>query len=85
MTKWRVLARHKWVAGATITESINEENQDIRRYTATVHGWKNFKIYEGDPKDIDVNKIVEKVREIRDRIESGDVTIFTENTIIATS
>jgi len=32
MRKWKILARHKWVAGAVITESVNDDN--IRRFTA---------------------------------------------------
>lgn len=43
MTTFRVLARHKWVAGATITESVrrdsatDENGVSIRRFTFIIH------------------------------------------------
>lgn len=78
---WRVLARHNnWVRGATITESING---DVRRFTATVDGWRNFFIYEGPPgSDVGV-KVQTKVREIRDRIRAGDDKVFNEFTRVS--
>lgn len=82
MRQWRILARHKWVSGATITESVNESDRDVRRFTATIRGWRNFQIYEGNPRSIDVNRIAHKVREIRDRIDSGDELVFQEDTKI---
>ncbi|GAH70952.1 unnamed protein product, partial [marine sediment metagenome] len=42
----KILARHRWVVGATITESLVDEDRNIRRFTATIRGWRNFKIYE---------------------------------------
>jgi hypothetical protein len=69
----RILARHRWVDGAKITESISEDGR-VRRFTATIRGFRNWRIYEGpDPK---VPKIIEKIREIRDRIDSGDESVF---------
>jgi len=69
----RILARHHWVDGATITESISKDG-DVRRFTATIRGFRNWRIYEGpDPK---APKIIEKIREIRDRIDSGDESVF---------
>ncbi len=65
----RILARHCWVDGATITESISKEGK-VRRFTATIRGFRNWRIYQGpDPK---VPKNIEKIREIRDRIDSGN-------------
>ncbi len=81
--KMRILARHKyWVSGATITESISEDSL-TRRFTATIRGWQKFLIYQGDlyeqdNSEIIVQKIVSTVRKIRDRIDSGDESVFNE-------
>jgi len=70
----KILARHGWVVGATITESLVDEDRNIRRFTATIRGWRNFKIYEGN--DIDTDFIINKVKEIRNKIDAGDETVF---------
>lgn len=81
--KYKKIASHKdWVSGATITES-RKKNGDTR-FTATIEGWRNFKIYEGKPSDEISKKVQEKVREIRDRLKSGDESILNENTSIET-
>ena len=69
----RILARHKRLDGATITESVSKDGT-IRRYTATVRGWRAWKIYEGP--DWNLPDVIAKVREIRDRIDSGDESVF---------
>lgn len=72
----RILARHKrWVEGATISESVNEDGSK-RRFTATIRGWQNWKIYEGNA--ISAKGIIQKVLAIRDRIDKGDETVFYE-------
>ena len=76
--KFKRLAVHNWVAGAKITESVEREFGNIRRFTATIRGWQNWVIYEGDGKNSDPDSIIAKVIEIRDRIDSGDETIFKE-------
>ena len=68
----------KWVVGSAITESINTENDKIRRYTATIRGWRGWKIYEGQVFPELPHFLFEKVREIRDRIDKGDETVFHE-------
>jgi len=70
----KILARHRWVVGATITESLVDEDRNIRRFTATIRGWRNFKIYEGN--DVDTDFIINKVKEIRNKIDAGDETVF---------
>ena len=75
-TSWQVIARHKWVSGATITESCSDDNQ--RRFTATVRGWTGFKIYEGKIYSGMAQAVMDKVITIRDRIDAGDETVFTE-------
>lgn len=81
---WKIIARHKWVSGATITESyLDDPKQNIRRFTATIRGWNNWKIWEGDPsagKDMGnrAAQVVKRVQEIRDRIDAGDQSIFME-------
>ena len=82
MKKWVVLGRHHWVCECTITESYLKDNDSIRRFTATIKGWRNFKIYEGTISHNTIQKIIAQVRYIRDRIEKEDESIFTENTMI---
>jgi hypothetical protein len=78
--RFRVLARHNdWVHDCTVTESIANENGAVRRFTATILGWQGFRIYEGITCQQLVNDIIAKVRNIRDRIEAGDESVFTEN------
>ena len=68
----KILARHKWVDGAVITESAGDYG--IRRFTATIRGWKNWKIYEGT--SWNVKEIIKTVQSIRDRIDAGDDSVF---------
>lgn len=81
--KWEVLARHKWVAGATITESamVNSPN-GLRRYTATIRGWRNWLITEEETAYKDMkertDRIIARVKQIRDRIDAGDQSVFME-------
>ena len=78
---WKVLARHKWVQHCSITESINTETGD-RRFTATILGWRNWRIFQGDLNSIPGNgarEVRNKVEEILDRIIQGDESVFTEN------
>lgn len=77
----KVIARHKWVSGAVITESYDENNEKLRRFTATIEGFRNWKLYEGQV-PAPVNKIVDKVQQIRDRIREGDQTVFQENSLV---
>ncbi len=72
----KIIARHRWVAGATITESLVDEDKNIKRFTATIRGWRNFKIFEGKGNNIDTDFIVNKVKEIRKKIDGGDETVF---------
>lgn len=44
--RWRVIGRHRWVAGALISESVSDDDTE-RRFTATIRGWRNWKIYQG--------------------------------------
>jgi len=83
MKKWKIIARHFWIAGTTITESYNIDNDKIRRFTATIRGWRNWLIFEGDITKVNAQKIADKVCEIRDRIDSGDKTVFNEDIRIA--
>ena len=85
MRKWQVLARHKWVAGCTITESINLEEDEVRRFTATIRGWRNWVIYEGVGRGIKTNEIVNKVKYIREQIDNGNKEIFDENVTLTAS
>jgi len=68
----KILARHRWVSDALITESIDEKDGRIRRYTATICGWKNWKIYQGRVSDEIVKRIIETVKQIRDAIRKDE-------------
>ena len=77
--KFRIIARHQWVAGAKITESISAADNAVRRFTATIRGWQNWKIYQGDTRSLYVlDWIIHTVRSIRERIDAGDETVFAE-------
>jgi len=79
---WTVVARqHRWVAGATITESYNADDITERRFTATIRGFQNWKIRQG--KNVPdcataVADVVSRVKAIRDRIDAGDEAVFAE-------
>jgi len=78
--KFKVIQRNKrWVSGATVTESCKDVNgQPIRRFTATIRGFQNWKIYEGPIIDDLAIMIIEVVREIRNRIDRNDETVFEQ-------
>ena len=83
--KWKILARHNdWVSGASITESVGSNDEtdkngiSLRRFTATITGWKNWKIYQGPAGDKVSLYVQGRVREIRDKIEIGDESVFSE-------
>ncbi len=76
----KILARHKkWVEGATITESY-DEGKELTRFTATIRGFRNWKIWQGNFDDNDkiVCFITEKVIKIKSRIDVGDESVFYE-------
>jgi len=73
---YKVIARHKWVSGTTLTESIQKEDDTIRRFTATILGWQNFKLYEGKLFPELFQLLVTKMNDIKTKIELGDEAIF---------
>ena len=80
--KWRILARHKWLEGMTITESVREPHPPIgpsyRRFTATIRGFQNFRLCEGRAGDVLVRAARHKALSIRSRIDEGDESVFHE-------
>lgn len=82
--QWKILARHKWVSGATITEShkIDSDNS-YRRFTATIRGYQNWRIWQGATAHEDMKARVEEIKRrvtvIRDRIDANDETVFSES------
>lgn len=78
----KIIARHRWVAGATITESYDTENDTHRRFTATIDGYQNFKIYDGSLIPDISRKVISQVEAIRERIRNGDENVFHENTLL---
>lgn len=80
---FRLIGRHtKWVSGASISEFVNDEN--TRRYTATIRGWRGWFIWEGGL-PFPVEQIAEKVRSIRDRIDAGDESVFHQEQKLVTT
>jgi hypothetical protein len=82
MRKWIIIARHKWVNNTTITESYYHSNNKNRRFVATVNGWRNFVLYEGEVSPIIIEKIINKVKYIKSKIENNDDIIFYEDIMI---
>ena len=74
---WRLLARHKWVAGAAISEYYNETTEE-RRFTATIRGYGNWCLYQGPATSATTPYVICRTRNIRDRIDDKDQTVFTE-------
>ena len=79
MKQWRILARHKWVGGAVITESVKVDSDDsYRRFTATIRGFRNWRIWSGPVRKVVIGDIGSRVIAIRDRIDANDESIFSE-------
>ena len=79
MKTWKILARHKWVTGATITESLKLDSDGIfRRFTATIRGFQNWRIWQGSVGKLQNEEIIKRVNKIRDRIDANDESVFTE-------
>ena len=77
--KWKLLGRHQHVVGAEIREYLDVHSDGwIRRYTATIRGWQKWYIGAGSIArgDYTFQQIIDRVREIRDRIDAGDRTVF---------
>jgi hypothetical protein len=73
--KWKIIARHKWVAGATITESYNDDEE--RRFTATIDGYRNWRIYEGHLREDLAMEVIRIVKYIQNEIRKGNEEIFS--------
>jgi hypothetical protein len=75
---WKVLGKHKWVHGAVISESCNTDGTQ-RRFTATILGWPNWKIAVMERTTHEnLEFVINRVREIRDRIQERDEAVFHE-------
>ncbi len=76
----KILARHKWLVGCTITESFDNtkdtEAQVYRRFTATIRGWRNWLIFEGLVTPDTTQFVIDKVKSIRKRIDENDKSVF---------
>lgn len=77
----KILARHKWVSGAVITESVDEKKEgykdvSYRRFTATIRGYRNWKIWEGYLRKAITEDVIKEVTRIRDEIDKGNEEIF---------
>jgi hypothetical protein len=86
-SKWvKVGIYYDWVANATITETVSDEirvnekgtPRSVRRFTATVNGWRGFFICEGTCDTISPKEVQKEVESIRERIDSGDQSVFND-------
>lgn len=82
MMGWTVLGRHKWVDGCTISESIQADDDQMRRFTATIYGYHNWRIWQGRVTAKSwphvLATIMAKVVAIRVRIAECDDSVFEE-------
>ena len=69
MKTWKIIAKHRWVANATISESVHC-NGHQRRFTATICGYRNWRIFCGVPFPNYPEAIIACVMAIRDQIEA---------------
>lgn len=81
---WKVIAReHYWINGAIVYECYDSRDSSSRRWTATIRGYRNWKIgtarYDGNRTAHQItNEVKKHVEAIRDRIDAGDESVFTE-------
>lgn len=74
---WRLLARHnRWVSGASISEFINVEDSGLRRFTATIRGYRNWQLGVHRVGPDTGRKVQAAVLRLRDRIDAGDESVF---------
>jgi len=80
--RFKIIAKHKWVSDVVITESVERVDGMICRFTATILGYQNWKLYEGIVYDntLLVVDLIEKTKEIRERIKNNDESVFHEKT-----
>jgi hypothetical protein len=82
---WTIVSRHKnWVTDCCITESSKASNSGIVRFTATILGWQNFKIYEGPYIEKLTFLIIAQVKKLKSLIEQGNENVFFESSLITT-
>lgn len=76
--QWQIIGRHNnWVLGASIAEMVNSITSE-RRFVATVRGYRNFRIFEGVVGPETSTMVQRVVTEIRDRIDSGNNSVFVD-------
>lgn len=85
---WKRVGVHtSWAKDCRISESVQIVRGDsttVRRFTATICGYQNFLLWQGDiytPGYID--RVKEAATSIRDRIERRDETVFSDKSLVA--
>jgi len=79
---WKIIGRSRARRNIVVTESINTEKDNNRRFTATINKFQNWKLIETiGPVPSILNKAYEMAIIIRDRIDAGDETVFYEPNI----
>jgi len=82
MSKFKIIGKHKDMVGCkdcVLTESVKD---DIVRFTATINGFRNWKIYEGCFYDGLIEKVIKRISEIKSKIDNGDEKVFYNNQLI---
>jgi len=64
----KIIGRHQWVLGATISESYQDGSAE-RRFTATIRGYQNWKIFDGIVSEEVLQLIIKAVSAIREQID----------------
>ena len=85
--KWRIIGRHKWITNTTITESVCRDDEHYRRFTATIYGYRNWRLWQGNMSEEGMSHVVAtvqaKVQGIKARIAADDETVFTDQELQA--
>ena len=73
--KWKIVARHKHVANAVITELVHVDTDNLfRRFVATICGYQYWNIAQGCMADGDFtfDDVINRVTFVRDLIERNE-------------
>jgi len=82
--RWRILGRYKHLINdVTVTQSwLSNSEPEIMRFTATICGWRNWKIWQGHivfGRGCFVwEDVKKKIEVIKKRILDGDEKVFYE-------
>lgn len=87
---WKRVGVHTtWLKDCKISESVQIVKGDsttLRRFTATICGYQNFFLWQGDIYTRGyIDLVIKAATSIRDRIERKDETVFSDRSLVATA